>query len=171
MASVHRLSALRVSVRRLAQKSWSAFSISRLYRLPIADVRAMLADPPPPAPRLELAPSAAPAVDAWRYQDDAPPIAPPAAELVDQVDDQVEPESPPPPREPWVGTSSPHATRKRSLSDEQALEVCRDRANGLSMYAMARKYGVSRNTLYAILDRNHSPALPSSDAARPESAQ
>jgi Helix-turn-helix domain of resolvase len=61
---------------------------------------------------------------------------------------------PTPPRRAWVGSTSfresPGASLK--LTPEQAVEVRRERAAGASMYELARRYKVARNTIYRVVN-------------------
>ena len=93
----------------------------------------------------------------WRnHDDDVPAHGPPPAATVEV--DQVVAELPaaveaPAARNAWDGPTHIGETQggKPRLTDEQAADVRRERAAGASMYALARKYHVARNTIAALL--------------------
>jgi hypothetical protein len=104
----------------------------------------------------------------WRELDDVGPDgrplelvepSPPAAELDHQVD-HAPAIVDPPPRCEWVGPTAMTGGSVRKLRDDQLDDIRRERAAGASVYALARKYGVARNTIYAALKSATTEPIP-----------
>jgi hypothetical protein len=113
------------------------------------DQRRRHSPPPPAKPRLaELD---------WKWRDDVGPDG--AIELPERIRaaepvDLVDVESRPAPA-PWTGPTTTHATGEQhgsaKLDWPKVREVRRLRLEGVSMYALARRYGVAENTIRAIV--------------------
>jgi hypothetical protein len=98
-------------------------------------------------------------VDAWRYHDDVGPdgrvVLPAITAAAELVDHQVDVEAPPaeakPSPNPWTGPTSVKVTGEANgrskLTSAIVVEVRRLSAEGVSMYALARRYDVAENTI------------------------
>jgi hypothetical protein len=146
------------SWRRLViEHGWTASSVARLYKVKVGDVREAL-KPRPVPPRFTLPRFVPPPVSippGWSYRTrpgDIPKTepSPPIVEPVDCDPKVYVPAS----ITPWVGpcTFSAAPGGKPKLSEQQAIEVRRERASGASMYELARRWKVARNTIYAIVN-------------------
>jgi hypothetical protein len=132
--------------------------------------------PPRRRPEPPAAPPPIDPADAWRYTDgpspfDPPPVVPAAVAELDQV--VVDVEAPPPPaRNEWVGSASLTPGGKSKFTDDQAAELQRERAAGATLFELAAKYRVARNTISAALKRTiPPPPLPSFEGDCPENGQ
>ena len=165
-----RLRGIAPSVRRLAAHGdWSARSIGSAFQISVADVREILQErgpPQPPRKTGEPRPSRQPdpwqGDGTWRYRQDAP--NPDRLEPVDQVAatelvelPAVEPEIPPAPAGSWGHWHDDVARGERNarhvLTEADVREIRHWHRLGVPPRVLARRFGVSRNTIGAAVAR------------------
>jgi DNA-binding CsgD family transcriptional regulator len=141
--------------RRLHALGYPAPRIATLLNLNPRDVRAFIPESRPEVSRPEID-----RAEAWRYHDDVKPPEPPAATTevpgVEPVNEPVNVKPPEPPAAtPWTGPTDwrprgeQHSSAKLTAAD--AREIRRLRSEGMSMYALAKRYGVAENTIRGIV--------------------